>query len=252
MSSHCNIAFVQGASQGIGLAFVQKLLTDDRYDTVFASARHPENAVPLTRLSEQFADRLTLLPLDVTDEKTIAAAASQLANNATQLSLLINCSGLLHTDSMLPEKRLSEVSLANLDASFRVNAFGPLLVAKHFSPLMSRTERCVIANLSARVASLEDNRLGGWHAYRGSKAALNMFTKNLAIELARKHRSIICAALHPGTVDTNLSRPFQRNVPAEKLFDSAQAAAQLLAVIDSLTPTDNGGFFAWDGERIPW
>ncbi len=252
MTSHCNIAFVQGASQGIGLAFVQKLLTDDRFDAVFASARHLENAMSLTRLSKQFADRLTLLPLDVTNEKTIAAAASQLTDRAVQLSLLINSSGLLHAGSMLPEKRLSDVSLANLETSFRVNAFGPLLVAKHFSPFMSRTERCVIANLSARVASLEDNKLGGWHAYRGSKAALNMFTKNLAIELARKHRSIICAALHPGTVDTNLSRPFQRNVPPEKLFSSAQAATQLLAVIDSLSTTDNGGFFAWNGEPIPW
>ena len=246
-----NAAFVQGASRGIGLAILRQLLTDNRFDAVYASAR-TEHEPALIELTEQYPERLRVLTLDVCNENSITAAAAALDTAKTTLSLLINCSGVLHTDSLQPEKRLDEVSLANLESSFRVNAFGPLLVAKHFSPFFSRSNRCVMANLSARVASVEDNRLGGWYAYRASKAALNMFTKNIAIELARSYRTIICVALHPGTVNTNLSRPFQRNVPPAKLFEPSQAAAQLLDVIDSLEIADNGGFFAWDGQPVPW
>jgi len=136
--------------------------------------------------------------------------------------------------------------------SFRVNALGALLVAKHFQGFFDRNDRVVFASLSARVGSIGDNRLGGWYAYRASKAAQNMITKNLAIELRRRARGVVCVALHPGTVATDLSAPFRGGVPEEKLFDASRAARQLLGVIDSLTPDSNGGFFAWDGEPIPW
>ena len=113
-------------------------------------------------------------------------------------------------------------------------------------------ERAVFASISARVGSIGDNRLGGWYAYRGSKAAQNMFTKTLAIEWARSRRNVICVALHPGTTDTDLSRPFQANVPPQKLFSTERTVAQLLAVIDRLTPADSGRFLAWDGTEIAW
>ena len=118
--------------------------------------------------------------------------------------------------------------------------------------LSAHAERAVFANLSARVGSIEDNRLGGWYAYRASKAAQNMYTRTLAIEWARSRRNVICVALHPGTTDTDLSRPFQGNVPEGKLFSVDRTVSQLLAVIDRLQPDDSGQFFAWDGERIPW
>ena len=153
---------------------------------------------------------------------------------------------------MQPEKRLGDVTPANLQRSFAVNAIGPLLVAKHFRILLPPRERSIFANLSARVGSIGDNHLGGWYAYRASKAAQNMLTRNLAIELRRRAQGLICIALHPGAVDTGLSRPFQSKVPANRLFSPERAATQLLKIMDRLQPDDSGGFFSWNGERIPW
>ena len=110
----------------------------------------------------------------------------------------------------------------------------------------------MFASISARVGSIGDNRLGGWYAYRAAKAAQNMFTRTLAIEWARSRRNVICVALHPGTTDTELSRPFQANVPPGKLFSADRTVRQLLAVIERLTPADSGHFLAWDGTEIPW
>ena len=134
---------------------------------------------------------------------------------------------------------------------FAVNAIGPALVAKHFLPLLPRHGRSVFASISARVGSIEDNRLGGWYSYRASKAALNMLLKTYSIELKRRAPSAICVGLHPGTVDTALSKPFQGGVAPGKLFSPTQSAAYLLRVIDGLTPADNGAVFAWDGSQIP-
>jgi len=183
----------------------------------------------------------------------VTAAAASVAAETARIELIINCAGVLHDGaSVQPEKRLADVTPESLERSFAVNAIGPLLVAKHFEALLPRQDRAVFASLSARVASIGDNRLGGWYGYRASKAAQNMITRNLAIELRRRARGIICVALHPGTVDTGLSRPFQGNVPADRLFAPDRAARQLLNVIDGLRAEDNGEFFAWDGQPIPW
>ncbi|MEM7613285.1 MAG: SDR family NAD(P)-dependent oxidoreductase, partial [Pseudomonadota bacterium] len=136
--------------------------------------------------------------------------------------------------------------------SFEVNSMGPLLLAKHLSRLLPRREPCTVATLSARVGSISDNRLGGWYAYRASKAAQNMLTRTLSIELKRKHRRIRCVALHPGTVATDLSAPFRGGVDAEKLFSIEQSTNYLLQVLDQLDDDDNGKFFAWDGQKIDW
>jgi NAD(P)-dependent dehydrogenase (short-subunit alcohol dehydrogenase family) len=133
---------------------------------------------------------------------------------------------------------------------FAVNAIGPALVAKHFVPLLPNEDRCVFAALSARVGSITDNRLGGWYGYRASKAALNMLIKTLAIELARTRPEAICVALHPGTVDTGLSKPFQKGVASDRLFSTDSTAAQLLEVIERLEPDQSGRCFAWDGAEI--
>jgi NAD(P)-dependent dehydrogenase (short-subunit alcohol dehydrogenase family) len=125
-------------------------------------------------------------------------------------------------------------------------------VARHFERLLAHRDRAVFASLSARVGSIGDNRLGGWYAYRGAKAAQNMFTRTLAIEWARSRRNVVCVALHPGTTDTDLSRPFQANVPAEQLFPVGRTVHQLLDVIDRLSPAHSGRFLAWDGSEIPW
>jgi NAD(P)-dependent dehydrogenase (short-subunit alcohol dehydrogenase family) len=251
-TSGCNV-LIQGSSRGIGLEFVRQLLGDASPGRIFAACRAPQAASSLVELAAQ-DPRLRLVKLDVASEVSIRAAAATVATEVPRLHLIVNCAGLLHDDAagISPEKRLADVEPDALTASFAVNAAGPLLVARHFEPLLAHGERAVFASISARVGSIGDNRLGGWYAYRGSKAAQNMFTKTLAIEWARSRRNVICVALHPGTTDTELSRPFQANVPPQKLFSVERTVAQLLAVIDRLTPADSGRFLAWDGTEIAW
>lgn len=247
-------ALIQGASRGIGLEFVRQCLAAPRVGHVVATCRTPDSAGELARLAAAAAGRLTVLPLDVADEAAVMAAAQAAARTVPRLHLVVNCAGVLHdpATSLRPEKRLADVRADALARAFAVNAIGPLLLARHFEPLLAHSERAVYASLSARVGSIEDNRLGGWYAYRGSKAAQNMYTRTLAIEWARSRRNVICVALHPGTTDTDLSRPFQANVPPGKLFTTEFAVTSLLRVIDGLQPADTGQFYAWDGERIPW
>jgi NAD(P)-dependent dehydrogenase (short-subunit alcohol dehydrogenase family) len=246
-------AVVHGASRGIGRAIVSRLLACSSVESVFATSRHAASGDAFAALASGGRARLRALDMDVTRESSVAAAARAVRSAVSRVDLIVNCAGLLHDDEgMQPEKRLADVRPANLERSFAVNALGPLLVAKHFQGLLPREARAVFASLSARVGSIGDNRLGGWYSYRAAKAAQNMITRNLSIELRRRARGIICVALHPGTVDTGLSRPFQANVPAEKLSSPERAACQLLAVIDGLGPDDNGGFFAWDARPIPW
>lgn len=240
-------ALVQGASRGIGLGLTRLLL--GRGDSVVATCRNPASAEALRALSVDFDD-LEVVALDVTDEETIEAAARRVSGGPP-LDLVVNAAGLLHEGDMSPERRLEEVDPANLLRSFQVNAIGPILVAKHFIDLLA--EDAVFATISARVGSIEDNRLGGWYSYRASKAAQNMLTKNLAIELTRRRKAVTVLALHPGTVDTDLSKPFQRSVRPEKLFAVERASVQLLDVIeDARAARRSGAFLAWDGQPIPW
>jgi NAD(P)-dependent dehydrogenase (short-subunit alcohol dehydrogenase family) len=245
---------IQGASRGIGLEFVRQCLAEPRIGHVVATCRSPLAATELMALAATNAARLTVLALDVTVESAVAAAAVAVKDTLGRLHLVVNCAGVLHDEAteLRPEKRLADVRPAALARAFAVNAIGPLLVARHFESLFAHPDRAVFASLSARVGSIEDNRLGGWYAYRASKAAQNQYTRTLAIEWARSRRNVICVALHPGTTDTSLSRPFQANVPAGKLFDAQYSVTRLLQVIDGLQPADSGQFFAWDGERIPW
>ena len=243
---------VAGASRGLGLAFVRHLAAGGQARRIWAGCRDPGQATALAELAAA-SGVVRALPLDVTDESSLAASAGLIAGEREPLELVINCAGLLHRhDGLSPERRLDEIRADWLMESFAVNGAGPLLLAKHVEPLLPRRERAVFASLSARVGSIGDNRLGGWYAYRGSKAAQNMFIRTLSIELARRARGAICVALHPGTTDTDLSRPFQGGVPADKLFCPERAVDQLLRVIDGLGPADNGRFFGWNGEKIPW
>lgn len=225
-------AVVIGASGGIGKAFVDAL------------AAAGTDVTALARSAAAPADRIDLL-----DEGSITAAAARTGADGP-VDLVIVSAGLLHDGGLAPEKSWRDLSADALARSFAVNAIGPALVAKHFLPLMPRQGRAAFAVLSARVGSITDNRLGGWYGYRASKAALNMLVKTLAIELARTRPQALCVGLHPGTVDTGLSKPFQRGVAPDKLFTPTYAADRMLAVLGSLSPDDSGGCFAWDGSRI--
>ena len=181
---------------------------------------------------------------------TLARAAEALAPQGP-FDLVIVASGILHGPDFGPEKSWRALDAGTLERVLRINSVGPALVARHFVPLLPRKERFHLAFLSARVGSISDNRLGGWYAYRMSKAALNQMVRTLSIELARTHDKGTVVALHPGTVDTGLSEPFQSNVPEEKLFTPQQSAAHLLSVLDTLGPEDSGGHFDWAGKPVP-
>ena len=188
----------------------------------------------------------------IEDENVVAEYAIHAARSGP-LDAVVLTTGILHDSRGLrPEKRIADINAANLARSFAVNAIGPALVAKHFLPLMRRGSKTVFAALSARVGSISDNQLGGWASYRASKAALNMLFKTIAIEQRRTNPEVIVATLHPGTVDTRLSAPFQANVKPGQLFTADEAAQHLADVIEGLTPEDSGGFFAWDGTRIEY
>lgn len=226
-------AVVIGASGGIGGALADVLEDEGHYDRVVRCARSGDSDILL----------------DLEDEESIATAAASLSE-APPPSLILVGTGILHDGPTGPEKTMRDLDAAWLTRNFAVNTIGPALVAKHFLPLMPKTGLVKFAALSARVGSISDNRLGGWYGYRASKAALNMMIRNLAIEHKRKNDRAIIVGLHPGTVDTPLSAPFQGNVPARQLFDPERAALQLLDVLDGLKPADSGHIFAWDGEEI--
>ena len=245
-------AVVHGASRGIGLALVERLLATSSVEHVIATARNPDSE-PLAALAERSGDRLRRLPMDVTSAGAVAQAAARLREQAVRPHLVLNVVGLLHdADRVQPEKRLEDLDAEVLQRVYAVNTIGPALVLRHFLPLMANDGKAVFAALSARVGSISDNRLGGWYAYRSSKAALNQLMKTASIEARRRYRNVVLASLHPGTTDTDLSAPFQSNVPAEKLFDAHFVAERLLAVIDGLNTEDSGGFFAWDGQAVPY
>lgn len=228
-------AVVIGASGGIGGAFEAALIEEGAFEIVHSFARSRSGAQHL----------------DLLDEPSIAAAAAHVAKGPPATLILV-ATGLLHAGDNGPEKVLGDLDPDWLAKVYAVNVIGPALVAKHFFPIMPKSGRAVFAVLSARVGSIGDNRLGGWHGYRASKAALNMLVRNLAIEERRRNDRAIVVALHPGTVNTALSRPFQGNVQAGRLLDPERAALQLLDVIEGLKATDSGKLFDFEGEEIPF
>lgn len=194
--------------------------------------------------------RTSVTPLDLIDEASIAAAAARAASSPHALRLVFDATGFLHGDGDVPERALRQIDPAHMARAFALNAIGPALLMKHFLPRLPRAGRAVFATLSARVGSIGDNRLGGWYSYRASKAALNQLVRTAAIELARTHPEAVCVALHPGTVDTALSRPFARR--GLEVGPPGAAAVRLLAVLGALAPADSGAFLDYRGQRLPF
>ncbi|MBC7502887.1 MAG: SDR family NAD(P)-dependent oxidoreductase [Herminiimonas sp.] len=241
-----------GASGGIGFEMVRLLAQHPHTATLFAVARLATGNPALQELAMAHAGRIVLIDADITDESRLAAMATSIATHVPSLHLVVNAAGMLHTPTRGPEKTLAQLTLAGLQQSFSVNAFGPILLAKALMPLLRHAEPVVFASLSARVGSITDNRLGGWYSYRAAKAAQNQLLKTLSIELTRLNRRSTVLALHPGTTDTALSKPFQGNVRDDALFAPIFAAQRLLDVIAQRGPGQTGGFYAWDGTSIDW
>ena len=221
-------AVVAGSTGGIGAAFVNLLKAD-------------ENCAEIIEFS-----RSTFPAINFDDEASIKLAAESIEG---ELHLFIDATGFLADEIIKPEKSLKTLGPQNMTRLFQLNAMGPALLMKHFTPLMPRKSRAVFATLSARVGSIGDNSLGGWYSYRASKAALNMFLKCTAIEVARNKPEAICVALHPGTVETSLSDPFASDRERLTAIGSAQ---QMLQVLDELKPDQTGSFWDYKGNRIEW
>ncbi len=245
-------ALIVGASQGIGLGFVKSLLQDNSIAKVYATYRNADSATELISLQSEYSQKLVCLSMDITQESQISTAVEKIGAEIDKLHLVINCVGILHEGEMQPEKSLRQINSDNLIRYFQVNSIGGVLLAKHLQPLFKHQEKNVFACISAKIGSIGDNHLGGWYGYRASKAALNMFMRTTAIEYSRRCPKTIVVTLHPGTTDTNLSQPFQRNVPPEKLFPVERTVKQLLSVITNLKSEDSGEFFSWDGSPLPW
>lgn len=239
LSENANVVVV-GAGGGIGAEFVRQLSASRKIGRVFALYRQPPAAVD---------SGVEALACDLADEQSIREAAETVSRHSP-VDAVIVATGLLHRDSIQPEKSIASIEADAMLEVFRINTVGPMLLAKHFLPLLRRDAKTLFAALSARVGSISDNRLGGWASYRASKAALNMLLRTAAIEHKRRWPESVVVALHPGTVDTPLSAPFQRRVPEGGLFTPSYSVQQLLEVLDNLDATDSGGFFAWDGKPI--
>jgi len=232
---------VIGASGGIGRALTEALSQSPCAEEIFA----------LSRTGREFdSPKVHSLKFDFTNEESLIAAQEEM-RRAGPFDLIIIATGLLQGQGISPEKNMRALSHDNFAQSFLVNTAGPALCAKYMLPLLKRESKTVFAALSARVGSISDNRLGGWYAYRASKAALNMVIKTLSIEYGRRFKNAAIIGLHPGTVDTDLSKPFQSNVPDGKLFTPEQSAGYLLKVINDITPKQSGHVIDWDGKTVP-
>lgn len=240
MSENPQRIIVVGANGGIGSRLLEALL--QRYPSAaFEASYHRQRG-------EIDDPRVRWRRIDVRDEDTIAGWAAEIE----RVDWLLNCVGFLHGDAGWPEKSIHVLQADFLLENVRVNTLPTLLLAKHFDAAFKAGPAPLLATISARVGSIEDNRLGGWYSYRISKAALNMALKTLSIEWRHRHPRGCVAALHPGTNDTALSKPYQLRVTPENLFDPADTADSLLSLLAGLEPSASGNFWAWDGERIPW
>ncbi|MEO1718929.1 MAG: SDR family NAD(P)-dependent oxidoreductase [Pseudomonadota bacterium] len=235
-------AAIVGASGGIGHALVTQLASFDACGRVYALSRKPDANAP--------ADKVVPLRLDYDDPASISTAATTIEADGP-LHLTIVATGLLHDgETVAPEKDWRHLNADTMGRVFHVNTIGPSLVAQAFLPLFPKDQHGVFAALAARVGSITDNGIGGWYSYRASKAALVMIIKSLAIELQRKKRQTVIVGLHPGTVDTGLSQPFQANTRPGQVVAPDQAARDLLSVINSLDHSKSGLHFAYDGASI--
>ncbi|SIT65723.1 NAD(P)-dependent dehydrogenase, short-chain alcohol dehydrogenase family [Ectothiorhodosinus mongolicus] len=248
-----NIIVIAG-SGGLGRAFVEALAARPEVRSIIATHRRDNPTVQRDHATQGQASAVGLSEkcrwhqLDATQEAQVAAFAEQ----CQEIDWLINAAGMLHQGEYLPEKRIAQLDPEFALENFRTNTLPTMLLARHLLPKMRHGRPAVFASISARLASIGENGIGGWYSYRASKAALNQVIRTLSIECRRTHPQLSLAALHPGTTDTALSKPFQRNVPDGQLFTPEYSVASMLKVLDRLTPETSGRFWSFDGTELPW
>ncbi|KAG9121928.1 hypothetical protein FRC07_001898 [Ceratobasidium sp. 392] len=275
-----SVAIIQGCSKGFGRALVQNLLSTTKLNvvgTTASGAKHAhESILSGTSTGSGAENRLTTLDMDIRDEGAIRRASEEIQSKFGEkpLRMLVNVSGMLHA-----EKNIKQISQAEALRSFEINTIGHMLAFKHFAPLVAAGPKegeedfaqgalpegkSLLASISARVGSIQDNELGGWYSYRASKAALNQVIKILSLELKARNVPAVALAYHPGTVRTGLSKDFTGpdfKAPAKKegdkgrdygVFDPEEAAAKLMGVVKGMDASASGSFLDWTGSRVPW
>lgn len=234
-----------GGKRGIGAAIANQLL-DDNHQVIHTSRSYGQ--------LKQTSELSWTVYCDVTEEASITELNSQLGLQFTQIDWLINCAGVLHNDNFMPEKALNQITSKQLTDNYLTNAVGHLLVIKALKKLIIDAEKPLVTSISARIGSIEDNHLGGWYAYRMSKAALNMGLKTLAIEWHRKHPQVKFLLLHPGTTDTDLSAPFQKSLPSGQLQSVKSTATMLIEqmLLNQQHTSKYPLFLDYQGQNITW
>ena len=226
MYEYSGRALVFGASGGIGQAFSRFL--EDKLGS--------ENVVNVSRSFDGF---------EISDEEKILKFSESIEGS---FNLIINATGVLQTTEEGPEKTINVVRQKSMIDMMTINAIGPALLLKNFSKKLDKTKFSVFVNLSARVGSITDNRLGGWISYRSSKAALNQIIKTSSIEINRRNKNAICVGLHPGTVKTRFTEKFQNTT---ETISPDESVKMMMKVVENLSVDDNGYCFAYDGKVIP-
>ena len=229
-----------GSSGAIGSSFLKYYENENTDNVIYSLSRKP-NASP--------SDKIINVPVDIEDESSISSASNVCKENGP-FDLILVTTGILSDETISPEKSLRHFDRESIGKIFSINTFGPALISKYFVPLLKKDSPSFFGFLSARVGSISDNRIGGWYSYRASKAALNQLIKTASIEMKIKNKNAIFVALHPGTVDSDLSRPFQKS--NLKIQSPKESAINLMKIIKNLKPTETGKFFNWDGLELPW
>ena len=235
-----NVAVI-GSSGAIGNAISKILKDDETVNSIYNFSRST---------SLNTSEKENSIYINIESEDSIKEAVQKIPQDL-KFDLIFVATGILHNDDLVyPEKSIRDISADKLKKVLMVNTVGPTLIGKYFIPFLNKDNKNVFAFLSARVGSISENKLGGWYSYRASKTALNQIVKNFSIEIKRSNPNSIFTVLQPGTVKSNLSKPFEKNVQPDQLFSPDYSAQRMLDVIDRLTPDDSGKFYAWNGDEI--
>lgn len=240
---------IQGAGRGLGLAFAHRAM-DAGAINLYLTARNPKASEGYRQLMP--SANIHWFDMDFLQPAQIASTGKAILDTAPHIDRIITTAGVLHDAKIQPEKQIGALDPEAMLHTYQVNAMGPVLFLKALWPALRRARPVTVASLSARVGSITDNRIGGWYSYRASKAALNQYIHTLSIELARYNDQAKIVTLHPGTVETNLSQPFRSHLAEGALKSAAASVGEMWAILDQLSPDDSGGFYAYDGQPIPF
>lgn len=244
-------AVIIGGGRGIGLGLVKTLLENLPSVQLFVSFFHREKAQGLIELKKSYPERITTFQIDPCSEVEINSMVKQVNDKIQRVDLIVSTIGFLHDKKIKPEKGLRNLNLENLLEYFKVNSISSALIAKCFGPLIDKNLPSCFVSISAKIGSISDNKSGGWHGYRASKAALNMFLKNISLDWKRERKKVVVLAIHPGTTITNLSQPFTKNTKYH-LHSIEETAKNILTVCDGKSLRESGNFYSWDGAELPW